>query len=237
MPYIPNPTWADGPGGGTAISAAKLNVIEAGIGAAIPKDLVDAKGDLLAATAADTVARLAVGSNGQMLIADSTQATGVRWGTPPGFNLPYLATFTGQSVSSTGTANTAYYMPIVAAASLAVTSIKFFVGTQSGNYDIGVYDSTFAKVWARGSTAVPATGPATVLISAGTPTSLTVTTGVYYLAFAADNGTAAVHITNGAAISTGGIGYSKASSFPLPSSLSSGTTPPPDGHGVWVAIV
>ncbi|HEX4672045.1 MAG TPA: LamG domain-containing protein [Solirubrobacteraceae bacterium] len=41
--------------------------------------LLDAKGDLLAATAADTLARLAVGSNGQILTADSTAASGVSW--------------------------------------------------------------------------------------------------------------------------------------------------------------
>lgn len=47
---------------------------------AIPPTIVDAKGDLIAATAADTVSRLAVGSNGQVLIADSTAATGLKWG-------------------------------------------------------------------------------------------------------------------------------------------------------------
>lgn len=44
--------------------------------------LVDAKGDLLAATADNTVGRLAVGSNGQVLTADSTAGAGVRWATP-----------------------------------------------------------------------------------------------------------------------------------------------------------
>jgi hypothetical protein len=49
--------------------------------AGIPKTIVDAKGDLIAATAADTVSRLAVGTNDQVLIADSTAATGLKWGT------------------------------------------------------------------------------------------------------------------------------------------------------------
>jgi hypothetical protein len=49
---------------------------------AIPKSLIDAKGDLIAATAADTPARLAVGTNGQVLTADSTAATGIKWETP-----------------------------------------------------------------------------------------------------------------------------------------------------------
>jgi hypothetical protein len=49
---------------------------------AIQNAIVDAKGDLIAATAADTPARLAVGTNGQVLTADSTAATGLVWATP-----------------------------------------------------------------------------------------------------------------------------------------------------------
>ena len=46
---------------------------------AIQNAIVDAKGDLIGATAADTPARLAVGTNGQVLTADSTAATGLAW--------------------------------------------------------------------------------------------------------------------------------------------------------------
>ena len=49
---------------------------------AIQNAIVDAKGDLIAATAADTPARLAVGTNGQILTADSTASTGIKWATP-----------------------------------------------------------------------------------------------------------------------------------------------------------
>jgi len=45
----------------------------------IAKAIVDAKGDLIAATAADTVARVAVGTNGYVLTADSTASAGVAW--------------------------------------------------------------------------------------------------------------------------------------------------------------
>jgi hypothetical protein len=48
---------------------------------AIQNAIVDAKGDLIAASAADTPARLAVGTNGQVLTADSTAATGLAWTT------------------------------------------------------------------------------------------------------------------------------------------------------------
>ena len=51
---------------------------------AIQNAIVDAKGDLITATAADTPARLAVGTNGQTLVADSTAATGLKWATPSG---------------------------------------------------------------------------------------------------------------------------------------------------------
>lgn len=53
----------------------------------VAKSLVDAKGDLLVGTAPDTPGRLGVGTDGQLLMADSTQPTGIKW-----------ATFTGGAV-------------------------------------------------------------------------------------------------------------------------------------------
>lgn len=46
---------------------------------AIQNTIVDAKGDLIAATGADTPARLAVGANTAVLVADSAQSTGLKW--------------------------------------------------------------------------------------------------------------------------------------------------------------
>jgi sporulation protein YlmC with PRC-barrel domain len=43
-------------------------------------NVVTAKGDLLAGTAAGAVDNVAVGTNGYVLVADSTEATGIKWG-------------------------------------------------------------------------------------------------------------------------------------------------------------
>ena len=45
----------------------------------IQKTIVDAKGDIIVATASDAVDRLAVGTNGQVLTADSSTSTGLKW--------------------------------------------------------------------------------------------------------------------------------------------------------------
>jgi hypothetical protein len=47
---------------------------------AIQNTIVDAKGDLIAASASDVPARLAVGNNGETLVADSSTSTGLRYG-------------------------------------------------------------------------------------------------------------------------------------------------------------
>ena len=47
----------------------------------IAESLIDAKGDLIVGTADNTPARLAAGTNDYILIADSAQTPGVKWGT------------------------------------------------------------------------------------------------------------------------------------------------------------
>jgi hypothetical protein len=50
---------------------------------------IDAKGDLIGGTGADTFSRLAVGANDTVLTADSAQATGLKWATPAASTITY----------------------------------------------------------------------------------------------------------------------------------------------------
>lgn len=71
------------PKGSDASVKARLDRMDGELALAILKSLVDAKGDLLVATAADTIERLAVGVNGLTLVADSAQSKGLKWAIDP----------------------------------------------------------------------------------------------------------------------------------------------------------
>ena len=71
------------------------------IASVINNSLVDAKGDVLTATADNTPARLAVGANDTVLTADSSAATGLKWATPVSGSMTSLATGTLASTGNT----------------------------------------------------------------------------------------------------------------------------------------
>ena len=80
------------------MTVGRIPSVEGGI----QPTIFDAKADILTATAADTPARLAVGTNNQVLTADSSTATGLKWATPSsGMTLLLKASFT--NVADTGT--------------------------------------------------------------------------------------------------------------------------------------
>jgi hypothetical protein len=80
------------------LTSSDLNFYTAGVAtadAAIPETVVTAKADLLVAASSGVVDNLAVGTNGQVLTADSTQTLGVKWATPtaPVVDNPYNVSF------------------------------------------------------------------------------------------------------------------------------------------------
>jgi hypothetical protein len=106
---------------GSAIDTTVFN----NASAAVAKTVVDAKGDLIAGTAADTVARLAVGSNNTVLTADSSTATGLKWAAP-GASVPANASATVTTLQTT-TSDTYTDLATVGPAVTVTTGTKALV--------------------------------------------------------------------------------------------------------------
>jgi hypothetical protein len=105
---------------------------------------IDAKGDLIAGTGADTFSRLAVGTNGHVLTADSTTGTGLKWAATAG-GLTFISRTTFSNVAAQNFDNvftSAYfnYLVIIEEISAATASddlqLQFRYGgtTQNSNY-------------------------------------------------------------------------------------------------------
>lgn len=83
---------------------------------------IDAKGDLVPGTGADTFARLAVGANGTVLTADSAETTGLKWAAPAGASITSASATTNSEQSTTSTSYTDLS---------TVTSVTLTTGTQA----------------------------------------------------------------------------------------------------------
>jgi hypothetical protein len=92
----------------TTVSATELgyldgvtSAVQTQVDAKIAKSTATTKGDLLAATASATVARLAVGANNTVLTADSAEATGLKWATPAAGGMTLISTtsLTGSTIT------------------------------------------------------------------------------------------------------------------------------------------
>lgn len=110
------------------------NVTSAG---AVMKTTVDAKGDLLAGTADDTIARLAVGADGKVLTVDSGEATGIKWESAGGAPTGAIMAFGGAAApagwldcSGAAVSRTTY------AALFAVLGTTYGVGDGSTTFNL-----------------------------------------------------------------------------------------------------
>ncbi len=103
--------------------------------ATIKPSIVDAKGDLLVGTAADTLARQAVGTNGQVLMADSGATNGVKWA---GRTLLQIQGATKSTEFSNNTSNLVYtglqvaITPLSTASTIYVSFHNTVNGTDGG---------------------------------------------------------------------------------------------------------
>ena len=116
--------------------------------AGIPLTTIDAKGDLVAGTADDTVSRLAIGANNTVLTADSAEATGMKWATPPAPSYTWT-TFTpvikqGTTTFTVGT-NTGRYLIIDKICHVIFRS-DIVSGTGQANTEIQLYVPAAAQI-------------------------------------------------------------------------------------------
>jgi len=134
-------------GGGTSGSVTITNSMATAI---------DAKGDLIGGTGADTFSRLAVGANGTVLTADSAEATGLKWATPAAGGGKVLqvvqgTTTTNASNSTTTMADTNLSASITPS---AATSKVLVIVTQHCEKTAGNAGNTIALRLMRGATEV-----------------------------------------------------------------------------------
>ena len=100
---------------------------------------IDAKGDLVAGTGADAFSRIAVGTNGQVLKANSAAATGLEWGSASAtksFSQIATASLSGSSsVTVSGLSGYDDYLVIVLTARLASgnSSLRWRLNGNTGN--------------------------------------------------------------------------------------------------------
>ena len=94
----------------------------------IPNSLVDAKGDLIVASADNTPARLAVGSDGEIPRAKSSATTGIEW-TPPYNSLAYQCLINGGF-----TVNQRVYVSDATLAAGAYGHDRWKAGASGGDY-------------------------------------------------------------------------------------------------------
>lgn len=149
--------------------------------------LVDAKGDILVGTADDTVARKAVGAEGQFIVPDAAQSDGLKWTSM--FVKPrtgdYLAPQYGATSNAQPVTGTQYFIPIWIPATQTYDRIVFWLAqvASTGTVRLGIYDSD-TNGWPSGAAILDA---GTVAITSGavvkeTTISQSLTPGLKWLA-------------------------------------------------------
>jgi hypothetical protein len=201
-------------------SATDLDFTWAADASGIPATIFDAKGDIIAATAADTAARLAVGANNTVLTADSTTATGLKWAAPAGAGANWTAVNAGGTTLTGGVSTVTisgitgadklmiYFNTVTSASASSTFRIRFNTDSGGNYYSYGQnlnvpasYATTYQAEYNSNNTGV-------VMAVMGN-THFSTVSG--YLMLSGGNaagdkmyqGSAGISVENG----TGGIGY------------------------------
>lgn len=128
-----------------------------GDAAGISASIVDAKGDLIVGTADNTVGRLAVGTNGYTLVADSSQTTGLAYSA----GIPVV--LNAQTATYTVVLGDAYKLVTMSVASAnnfqipTNANVAFPTGTVINVIQIGAGQTTIQAV-TSGTTTISSTG-------------------------------------------------------------------------------
>ena len=167
---------------GTGAGDAKAGNYAPDLSGLVPKSLVDAKGDMIVATAADTVARLPVGATtGHVLTIDPAEASGIKWAAPSGAwvpnTLPGHIGIPGESITSAATNDASatgilYMTPFIIPVRQVIDSIAVVVnvaGTAGSTGRQGLYRMTTAGTWElitdAGTFALDSTGTKTASLA------------------------------------------------------------------------
>jgi len=143
------------------LTSADLNFYTAGVATAddaIPESVVTAKADLLVGASSGVVDNLAVGTNGQVLTADSTQTLGVKWATPT----PADLTLNAKTASYTLIASDVNKLITVTSASAATITVPNGVFTVGQQINVTSLGDGLVTIDSDGTTVLRAT-PGTVL--------------------------------------------------------------------------
>jgi hypothetical protein len=135
----------------TSANSAEVSAASAAaaVTTAIQASIIDAKGDLIVGTAADTAGRLAVGTNGYILTADSTETTGIKWSAAPA---GYLAPTIGTTVINSGTTVSTIDTVTLNNATLTGT---LTAGATSGTNGYLLTATTSGVTWAAAPVSLP----------------------------------------------------------------------------------
>ena len=129
------------------LTSDDLNFYTAGVAtadAAVPTTTVTAKADLLVGLSSGVVDNLAVGTNNQVLTADSAQTLGVKWATPATADLTINAKTANYTLVA-GDVNKLITMSSSSALTLVVPNGVFTVGQQVNIQQIGTGQVTVAS--------------------------------------------------------------------------------------------